>query len=111
MAEVLTEHSIVIAEEPKFATKDGIVAVEVQKFAPWFSISWNRQQLTHGVTAVPSGSLVVEIPVEGVAQGGVITPEQLAELLVGLMSAMLPTCNVFVEAVEDEFGHSEKKDF
>ena len=111
MAEVLTEHSIIIAGDPKFATGDGIIKVEVTKLAPWFDMTWNRQKLTHGITAQPSGSLVVEIPVEGVAQGGVITPEQLAELLVGLMSTVLPTCNVFVGAVEDEFGHSDKKDF
>ena len=109
MAEITSEHNISIAVNPSTATKEGVVAVEVVKFAPWFSISWNRQQLTHGITAVPSGSLVVEIPVEGVAQGGVITPEQLAELLVDLMSTVLPTCNVFVEAVENEFGHVSNK--
>ena len=110
MAETKAEYKVEVANKPALATGDGVVKVEITKFAPWFSVSWNRQGLTHGITAIPSGSLVVEVPVEGVTPGGVITPEQLAELLVGLMSAVLPTCKVFIESVEDDFGiDGEKK--
>ena len=112
MAEMKSRHNITIAEAPTFATGDGVVKVEVVKFAPWFEMHWNRQGLTHGVTAQPSGSLVVEVPVEGVTPGGVITVDQLAVLLVGLMEAVIPTCRVFIEAVEDDFGiDREEKDF
>lgn len=111
MAEVKSEHVTIIANNGP-ATKDGTVIVEVTKFAPWFEMHWNRQGLTHGITAIPSGTLLVEVPVEGVLEGGHITPDQLAELLVGLMNTVLPTCKVFVESVEEDFGFdSEKKDF
>lgn len=111
MAEVKTEYVVGIASDPAGATGEGVVRVEVLKFAPWFEMTWNRQKLTHGITAKPLGSLVVEIPIEGVSLGDVITPDQLAKLLVGLISTVLPTCRIFVDAVEDDFGINKEEDF
>lgn len=108
MAQVKTNYSVEIADKPACATGEGVVSVEIIKFAPWFEMTWNRQKLTHGVTAKPARPLVVDIPVEGALPGEVITPSQLSELLVELMRAMLLTCGVFVESVEDDFGYSKK---
>ena len=112
MAEVVKEHELTIRAGSSSACEDGAVLVEVTKLAPWFSMSWNRQGLTHGITARPYGSLMVKIPVEGVSPDTPLTVDQLAELLTQTMEAVLPTCKVFIEAVEDDFGiDREEKDF
>lgn len=110
MAEIKKEHNIIISKISVPAIRDDMVLLEIVKLAPWFEIHWNRQRLTHGITVIPSGTFTVEIPVDGVVPGEPVTPGQLADLLIGLMSTILPTCKVFVESVEDDFGFdSEKK--
>lgn len=110
MAEVKTGHNIEVIGKPMCATGNGVISIEVIKFAPWFEMTWNRQRLTHGVTAKPLGSLVVEIPVDGVLPNESITPDQLSELLAEVMRAVLPTCGIFVGAVEDDFGLDKKEE-
>ena len=85
MAEVKAGHNVTIVDSLSPATKDGTVLMEVVKLAPWFEMHWNRQRLTHGITAIPSGTLMIEVPIDGVVRGEAITPGHLAELLVGLM--------------------------
>lgn len=107
--ELVTEHELTIGRS--LACEDGAVLIEITKMAPWFSVSWNRQGLTHGVTARPYGFLMVKIPVEGVSPDTPLTVGQLAELLTQTMEAVLPTCKVFIEAVEDDFGMDKEEDF
>lgn len=111
MAELVEEHSLTMRAGSSSACEDGGVLIEVTKFAPWFTVSWNRQQLTHGITARPYGFLMVKIPVEGVSSDNPLTVDQLAELLTQTMEAVLPTCKVFIESVEEDFGMSKKEDF
>ena len=114
MAEVTKEHELTMRAGSSSACEDGAVLIEVTKLAPWFSMSWNRQGLTHGITARPYGFLMVRIPVEGVSPDSPLTVGQLAELLTQTMEAVLPTCRVFIESVEDDFGidrDSKEEDF
>ena len=110
MAELNEEHALTIGRSS--ACEEGAVLIEVTKFAPWFEVTWNREKLTTGITARPYGFLMAKIPVEGASAENPLTLEQLAELLAHLMESVLPTCKVFIEAVEDDFGFdSEEKDF
>jgi len=108
--ELVEEHELTMRAGSSSACEDGAVLIEITKLAPWFSVSWNRQGLTTGVTARPYGFLMVKIPVEGASSDKPLTVGQLAELLTKTMEAVLPTCKIFVESVEDDFGFdSEKK--
>lgn len=112
MAEVVETHELTMRAGSSSACEEGVVLIEVTKLAPWFSMSWNRQGLTHGITARPYGFLMVEVPVEGASSDKPLTVGQLAELLTKTMEAVLPTCKVFIESVEADFGiDNEKKDF
>jgi len=110
MAKVKEEHEVTIVASNVPATKDGTVIIEIIKFAPWIETNWDRQRLTTGVTARPSRLLEVEIPVEGVVAGTPLNPGQLAELLKQIMLTVLPTCEVFVETVEEEYGRKKKEE-
>jgi len=109
MAELNEEHALTIGRSS--ACEDGAVLIEVTKFAPWFEVTWNREKLTTGITARPYGFLLAKIPVEDVSAENPLTLDQLAELLTHLMESVLPTCRVFIESVENDFGHEENKDF
>ena len=107
MAELNEEHALTIGRSS--ACKDGAVLIEVVKFAPWFEVVWNREKLTTGITARPYGFLMAKIPVDGVSAENPLTLKQLAELLTHLMESVLPTCRVFIESVEDDFGYDSEK--
>ena len=109
MAEIKPEHELTMRAGSSSACEDGAVLIEVTKLAPWFTMSWNRQGLTHGITARPYGFLMVKVPVEGVLPDSPLTVGQLAELLTQTMEVVLPTCKVFIEAVEDDFGFDSKE--
>ena len=108
MSEVKTEYEVSVSPE---AVGDGMVRLQVLKMAPWFEITWNRQHLTHGISVAPSNILQVDVPVEGVSPDTPLTVDQLAELLTKTMEAVLPTCKVFIESVEDDFGIEKVEDF
>ena len=110
MAEVKKEHEVTIAASNIPAAKDGTVIIEITKFAPWVDINWDRQHLMTGVSGRPSRLLEVEIPVEGVVADTPLNPGQLADLLKQIMLTVLPTCEVFVETVEEEFGRKRKEE-
>lgn len=105
--EVKTEYEVSVSPG---AVGDGVVRLQVLKAAPWFEMTWNRQKLTHGITVQPSGSLIVEVPVEGASPDSPLTVGQLAELLTQTMEAVLPTCKVFIESVGEDFGMDKKEE-
>jgi len=84
--------------------KDGHVRVQIEKAGCWISAVRQYQKVNTGVTVIPVGELLLNIPLPEDFSGDILTVEALGEVLSHLLETVLPTCQVFIGQVEDDFG-------
>ena len=107
MAKGSNEIDVILNLSERVATKDGSVSALISKWGIWGDISSNRHSAKIGLNFVPYGILVVDIPVDGAEEEKSINVEQVAELLKSSLEVVLPSCNVFVDRANDDFGDKE----
>lgn len=89
------------------AVREGSVVMEIQKMGPWLDIHVARDNIRMGTTMVPAGRLQVAFPVDGVKEGDILTPEQLAAVITESVGAWIPACLFFVDQAHEEFGYEK----
>jgi len=104
LSEERATYEVLINREP--AIEDGFVHFWVEKLWVNSDLKVRGSQLSTGYTVFPRGQCIVKFPVENEE----LTPEDLAQVLDGMVSALTKPFQTFVR-IEDSQERTREEDF
>ena len=100
--ELKPETTVEVAIEGN-AVKDDAVDIMVTRLGFWMDSRAGVNKMRTGYQAIPYGTLIVRVPVEGLKEGQEITCDDMVRILEANLSNIFPVVDVFTQVSENDF--------